>query len=516
MVKKYNSFHILDQVGLQLIDQLDIGILIESIERKAYGNTYYYANHTAQRLLQLPFESPTLEQIKAIPFTIDVELTASLVEREPSQHPLLALFQHSGIEKRYFCVHGEPISLQSKTVFLTTLQCNIILLFRRDHRLSDLAAHQPTSSNEYALKEYTSFGRMISQLSTNILNTKPDKVNDAIQHVLVSLGKFLNVDRTYIFEFTSGAHSMSNTFEWVRDGLTSHIDELQNIPLSNFPWLAETIKQEGFFIVNDVSKIPPEGKLERIEYEKESIQSLLCIGLYVQEQLVAMIGCDMVHSKKNWSELDIRRVKIIGEMLTSALQKQYFMSEVHTLHSKLLRSYKDIQRLSELDSLTKLMNRNRFNSQLPREFQLARRHQTPLCLVMLNISNFSQYNRTYGYNFGDTVLKHIADCILQSFLYPGEHACRYNGDEFALLLPNTTVDIARKRAHHLLQLLHQQLTQNSEAPGTSELSFYIGVSLYENIHLSTEDMLVNSAREALEHARQQDEKIHINISNHFD
>lgn len=89
------------------------------------------------------------------------------------------------------------------------------------------------------------------------------------------------------------------------------------------------------------------------------------------------------------------------------------------------------------DPLTGLFNRRQFETMVKTQLDLASRHGTPFCMVMLDIDHFKKVNDTYGHDAGDEVLKHIA-LVLKSSLRISDILARFGGEEFVIFLPHTT------------------------------------------------------------------------------
>jgi diguanylate cyclase len=96
--------------------------------------------------------------------------------------------------------------------------------------------------------------------------------------------------------------------------------------------------------------------------------------------------------------------------------------------------------MSHTDGLTGLKNRRLFDEELDRQFRAAVRNRTPLSLAMLDIDLFKQLNDRYGHQVGDDFLRLIASVIAAEARRPLDSACRYGGEEFALILPNTSAE----------------------------------------------------------------------------
>ena len=114
---------------------------------------------------------------------------------------------------------------------------------------------------------------------------------------------------------------------------------------------------------------------------------------------------------------------------------------------------------AQIDGLTGIWNRAHFDRRLSDELAAARRYGRLVSLVMLDIDHFKRINDTHGHPFGDRVLTHVGE-TLTTLLRQTDAACRYGGEEFGLILPETGLDaaVAAERvaaAIRALELLHK-------------------------------------------------------------
>lgn len=116
------------------------------------------------------------------------------------------------------------------------------------------------------------------------------------------------------------------------------------------------------------------------------------------------------------------------------------------------RLYAEVERLATLDELTGIINRRRLFSLGQLEFQRARRYQTTLAAILLDIDQFKKINDTYGHNTGDLVLTGIATAISHN-IREIDLFSRYGGEEFVLLLPQTERAQALEVAERLRTLV---------------------------------------------------------------
>ncbi|MBY0501968.1 MAG: diguanylate cyclase [Alphaproteobacteria bacterium] len=128
------------------------------------------------------------------------------------------------------------------------------------------------------------------------------------------------------------------------------------------------------------------------------------------------------------------------------------------------------------DPLTGLYNRRFLDESLQREIYRANRYSHPISLLMLDIDHFKRINDTYGHNAGDEVLKVIA-LLLQKYSRKSDIACRFGGEEFILILPETTLQIASQRAEELRETV-TTLDVISEGKTIQNLSISLGIATY--------------------------------------
>ena len=109
-------------------------------------------------------------------------------------------------------------------------------------------------------------------------------------------------------------------------------------------------------------------------------------------------------------------------------------------HVQLRRAQLHLAALSELDGLTGIANRRRFDDALAKEWKRSARYGTPLALVMADIDFFKQLNDHYGHPAGDQCLQRVAQAMIAAVRRPTDLAARVGGEEFAALLADTDID----------------------------------------------------------------------------
>jgi len=120
------------------------------------------------------------------------------------------------------------------------------------------------------------------------------------------------------------------------------------------------------------------------------------------------------------------------------------------LHLQLTKQRKLLEELANIDPLTSLANRRKYEDVISSEWQSAIEHQECLSLLVIDIDNFKHFNDCYGHATGDKVLKQVAS-VLAMQVSPGEGlVARYGGEEFVVLLPRFSQQEATKVAHQCM------------------------------------------------------------------
>jgi diguanylate cyclase (GGDEF)-like protein len=106
------------------------------------------------------------------------------------------------------------------------------------------------------------------------------------------------------------------------------------------------------------------------------------------------------------------------------------------------QKFNRLREQSACDGLTGLCNHKRFKEIIKHEFNRSVRYGNPITLIMLDGDGFKEINDTYGHLAGDRVLQELAGCLKQS-VRGTDIVARYGGDEFAILLPETSQEMAQ-------------------------------------------------------------------------
>jgi diguanylate cyclase (GGDEF)-like protein len=125
-----------------------------------------------------------------------------------------------------------------------------------------------------------------------------------------------------------------------------------------------------------------------------------------------------------------------------------------------------LESLANIDSLTDIANRRRFDERLDAEWRRCQRSGLPLSLVMIDVDHFKAFNDHFGHGAGDICLVTVATTLSANLSRPGDMVARYGGEEFAVILPETEPAGALRIAERMrAALLEQAIPQ---APGQND------------------------------------------------
>lgn len=171
------------------------------------------------------------------------------------------------------------------------------------------------------------------------------------------------------------------------------------------------------------------------------------------------------------------------------------------LEEKALRAkLADAEKRARIDPLTQLGNRALLFERLREEAAFARRHQSPLCLAVLDLDHFKNINDTLGHEAGDLALKHFAKMLAAS-MRQGDAAFRYGGEEFVVLLRSCDIAaglVAMQRVRAALSLSAAPISD----PSLAFLRFSSGIAVADSANGFAADNLLARADEALYRAKE--------------
>ena len=166
--------------------------------------------------------------------------------------------------------------------------------------------------------------------------------------------------------------------------------------------------------------------------------------------------------------------------------------------AELQRALRESRELAITDPLTGLHNRRYLWELLGRELLKSLRNRTPVAAILADIDHFKRFNDTWGHEAGDLVLKRVADVIREN-VRGSDIGCRYGGEELAVILPETTLEVAVERAERIRRGIAAVRLDYGGRPLDAVTSSF-GVAVYPQ-HAGDAEALLRAADEALYEAK---------------
>lgn len=168
---------------------------------------------------------------------------------------------------------------------------------------------------------------------------------------------------------------------------------------------------------------------------------------------------------------------------------------------KLRELASELESQTLVDGLTGIANRRRFDLHLDDEFRRAKRQDSPLSLVMIDVDYFKDYNDNYGHQRGDECLLQIAGALNRVLNRARDLVARYGGEEFTVVLPDTNEDGALQIAESMRTEVEALQVEHAFSGVADHVTISLGVSTMTPGHTSMSGSLIHAADRALYQAK---------------
>ncbi|HEX7950571.1 MAG TPA: diguanylate cyclase [Candidatus Limnocylindrales bacterium] len=229
--------------------------------------------------------------------------------------------------------------------------------------------------------------------------------------------------------------------------------------ISRYPTTRRVLEQQEMIFLD--ADDPTADKAEVELLRAEGHRALAMLPLVAKGQSIALAELFST-SAITWNAELIELVRSMANEAAMALENA--------------RLYEDARKLADRDPLTGFFNHRFLHDRLGEEVVRTQRARHPLSVLMLDLDDFKLVNDTFGHLFGDRVLTWTAE-LIRSTLRASDIPARYGGDEFAIILPETDADEARRAAERILEAFRQHAFVG-EQRGPVPIGLSIGVATY--------------------------------------
>lgn len=389
------------------------------------------------------------------------------------------------LDKKIDCFWGKKAGAQlflSKAIDVNELANNINATVRRypvtdEYKQAILDLDTPDNSAQMRLNTVLNDLLMKSIFSNEFRN-----LSDFLNYERILVEKLFSLLSSFVEYFVAGIYFASpddfaENIIYV-DTLGRNLSKnlLSDINYDFFRKMEEhkTIKGSKFEVVRMLL-----GK--ELDYEFGDLTSKIIIPLIFDKKLIGGI-CFYTRQDTDYSSFRFFDIMISELLAIFKMKYQYTEKEF----------------MSVLDGLTGLYNRRQFEISIEQEYNRTKRHPADFSLAILDIDFFKKVNDTYGHQYGDYVLKTVANLMKQSFRKT-DLLYRYGGEELIMIMPETNIDGALIPVQRLRRMVEEY---DFEYNGVkAKVTVSIGLTMnYQNFNSSAE--ILKSADEALYKAKE--------------
>ncbi|UXX79104.1 ATP-binding protein [Reichenbachiella carrageenanivorans] len=200
---------------------------------------------------------------------------------------------------------------------------------------------------EKELKTQTELQSILMKISSKYINTPLETVHQVIHDSLREIGKFVKADRSYLFEFDAINKTISNTYEWCAQDITSVIAESQQLPMNEIKELVDPLFNGDYIYIADTARMI-DSNSKNILITQE-VKSLLTVPLMHGPNCIGFVGFDSVVNHQTYTSKEIAILKLYSDMLVNIQMRTEKQMELE----QLLYTTKDQnKRLKEFSYIT--------------------------------------------------------------------------------------------------------------------------------------------------------------------
>ncbi len=308
-----------------------------------------------------------------------------------------------------------------------------------------MAERTPGALNELVqLSFFADIGKAITSSAT---------IHDTLDEVMAQIGAIFAAE--YWSLLLRNAKTGGLTFTVV---VGSGVERLKGVTIERnrgvVGWIAEKAQP---VIIRDVAK---DSRFDRSMDDLTGFRTKSIIGVPLKSR-GRVFGVIELINKLNgdsFSPLELKILSTIADFAAIAIEKVYYMQA--------------LRRVALVDSLTGVYNRRNMMRFIEREIDRGRRHGTKFSLLIVDVDHFKEINDSYGHLTGDNVLKGLA-AKLKAIVRKIDVVCRYGGDEFVIILPDTDEAAAAEARTRVLDAL-SALTVVPGVPISVSIGHYSG------------------------------------------
>ena len=324
------------------------------------------------------------------------------------------------------------------------------------------------------------FADSLSTFIERIDNIDPAKTYELI---LNESAELLKAERGSLLLYDEGANDLAMK---AARGIPQSISEVGRIPLGE--GIASLVLREGRPVVT--SDIASLGRAPAPRERRYKTRSFISYPIRIGQRKIGVLNLADKISGDAYDEIDLSIIESIGPQIALAVERAEWQEKANRF-----------QLMSLTDPLTGLHNRRYLEARLFEEVSRAKRYNHALSFMMIDIDDFKFYNDSNGHQAGDRALEITAHCLTTT-VRKIDVASRYGGEEFSILMPQTSLPEASVIADRIRRKIAGTSYPQGHNQPLGAVTVSIGLSCFSP-NLDSSETIVRGADRALYHAKRQ-------------
>jgi diguanylate cyclase (GGDEF)-like protein len=324
----------------------------------------------------------------------------------------------------------------------------------------------------------TRFTDSLQHFLERISSDNPEKTYESI---LANSKQLLNSERASLLVFDESANELILK---AAVGLTAAPESIRKVRIGE--GVAGEVLESGKALM--VQDIDVEGITPAPVERRYKTRSFISYPITIGGRKIGVLNVTDKTGGGNYDAVDLSLLEIIGPQVALAMERAEWQERAT-----------EFQLMSITDPLTSLPNRRYLEERLTEELNRSKRYDYPMSFLMIDIDDFKSYNDNNGHQAGDLALQITAHC-LKAALRSADVPSRYGGEEFCILLPQTSIDEAGAIADRIRQRVTTTHYPHGKSQPLGRVTVSIGVATFSPF-VNTAMTIVAAADRALYQAK---------------
>lgn len=276
--------------------------------------------------------------------------------------------------------------------------------------------------------------QMVRRISTDLLTLDPDKTETGLTRTCRALGEFYRADRVFLCQLDDASRQLWISHEWAGKGVGS----LRQDSTRKYPVITNSLTKifdgRPTIVFREENELPPQLECLEEVLGLGQKQSVLLAVVPRGDKVSGILGIQMTAVVNPWTPQRTHTAELMANLFGSALDRSQLLNSL---------TYQAVH-----DQLTGLFNRHKIESFMDQEVARCTRYGSMFSLIIFDLDHFKSINDRFGHNEGDAVLAGVSS-LVRNGLRESEIAGRWGGEEFLIILPETSLDLAVPVAERL-------------------------------------------------------------------